>query len=126
MIFAQLQTADPVHVWNFLLIVSFFLSAGSSAVAIWGNRRIQKREVQISDRVVTSEFCRDQHQQVKEELNIHRIEKRNEVAVLHDKVEAVARDVAAIDRNIDLINQGLTQVNLKLDRSIERAIRREA
>ena len=122
MILAQLQTADPVHVWNFLLIASFFLSAGSSAVAIWGNRRIQKREVSISSHLVTSEFCEKQHREVKDELNIHRIEKRGEVAQLHDKIESVARDVAAIDRNIDLINQGLTQVNLKLDRSIERAI----
>jgi len=134
MVFAQLA-ADPIHVWNFLVIIGFLASTGASLAAILGQRRTQRREVSILDNFVTMQFCERQHGRLSSESDANRVEKRQDIinlreekrqdsGLLHTKIESVALSVAEINGQLGLINQRLTQVDFKLDRSIERGIKK--
>lgn len=124
MLLAQIQSADPVHVWNFLLIIGFFLSAGASMTAILTSRKTQKREVSFADdfvrksewdvlrdadRMRTAKLESDHlasRQALSEEISAmsDRIEKlrdefRADVRRLHDRIDGLPGEVIATLRN---------------------------
>ena len=58
---AQMGTTDPVHVRDFLIIGGFLLSAIAGLGSFLASRKVQKREVAISDEFVTKPFCHAFH-----------------------------------------------------------------
>ena len=112
---AQIQTVDPIHLRDIVILIGFFLSAGASAVAILGQRRTQKREVSFADQFVTSAFCEKQHTNLTAEIKALQADRRGDVANLHNKIEAVAREVSSLSRAVELGNQRGIQTDNKLD-----------
>lgn len=80
--FAQLQTADPIHIRDFLIILGFLLSAGTSLAALLTSRKAQRREVSITD-----EFVR------KSECSLHHGSDGGRIAKLEEDVGDLRRDV---------------------------------
>ena len=64
------------------------------------------------DRGITQRFS--------EELKTLRVERKEDVGELHDKVNDVAKSVAGLEKETELQNQRMASMDAKLDRLIER------
>lgn len=87
---------DPQSFWQFALIIGFLASIVANIVAIRSSTRAQKREVTFSEEFAT----REQHAELKREVDKIDGERRTSVANLHKKIEDVRE---SLDKRIDEI-----------------------
>ena len=122
MFLAQLSSADPVHLWNLLMIAGYFVTTMAAVVGIVVGLRKQKREVTFGDSYITKEFCASRHEQtvervarmelemaaIREDMKADRQEHNSallrEVGKVHDRVNAV---LAAVSELAGQLKQGL-------------------
>jgi hypothetical protein len=103
--FAQLQAADPIHIRDFLIILGFLLSAGTSLAALLSSRKSQKREVSFADEFVRKSECTLHHGSDGNriaKLESDAIDLRREIKVDHDKFQQHLLDeIGKVQKRVD-------------------------
>ena len=129
------MTPTPVEIAAWLGCL-FFLVAGWNQVERFFDRRINRgaaREIQPQplavskvEPPVTEMLCRRRYEEVSQEtkrlqseLNSLRLDRREEVAELQQKINKVDREVGELRSSMELNHQQLMRIDAKLDRVIE-------
>jgi len=87
-----LQGADPVHVRDVLIVMGFLLSSGASAAAMIGTRRVQRREVRMSDEYVTVKQFGTFHTDVERRLG----EQQESIRRIYQAIESLRRELMGL------------------------------
>ena len=123
MILAQIQAVDPIHLWNFVLIVTCLISAAASVVAMYTQKRTQKREVTFGEEFVALKHCTDRHTETDRRLtNVDRDVERIRQDMKNDRISLDASDelrASRIHQSIDTIRK---ELELKIDLMPDRVI----
>jgi hypothetical protein len=64
--------------------------------------------------------CRERHGAIAKQFEDQRAETKADRGKIHERIDAVGRQVSAVQTAVDLFGQRLSQIDAKLDRSIER------
>lgn len=113
MMFADLSTADPIHIKDFLLIIGFFISSAASAVAVINSRRVQRREVTFGQEFVTKDQCTIMNQsldrrirKIEEDVSMMRREVKQDMRGVHERIDQVLAAVSELRGELTAIMGG--------------------
>ena len=123
---AQIQSADPNFLKQFVLVVLGMIGGAGALATVYGalrNKRIEPQplEVKAAQTFVSREHCTTLHAQASDRmtilekvLNEFRSERRSDINDLHDKVNSIAREVSELKATTALELAQLARIDQKL------------
>jgi hypothetical protein len=111
MILAQLQSADPIHIRDILIVLGFLISSVASVLAVTASRRTQHRDVRLEEGFVTASHCLSLHTPA--DLRLASLEKqvsdvRHEISVTWQAIDAAdERRASEIHKRLDDISENM-------------------
>jgi hypothetical protein len=94
---------NEVGIW--VIVAVLLLSAGSSLAVMFGPFKTQRRQVRMEENYATEDKV--------EKL---RIEVKGDITALHEKVNCVSNDVAAVAKNCEMTNTEIVFIKQLLQR----------
>ncbi|ODU24541.1 MAG: hypothetical protein ABS95_01750 [Verrucomicrobia bacterium SCN 57-15] len=122
-------TASEYGIW--FLVASSVLGMIANAALIYTSFRTQRRSVSLQDNFATVtdlkrverrlDVIEEHHESIAKRAEALRLEIKNDVTELHEKVNAVANQVSGVGKQCEMLNQQLVQLASQFNRLLERA-----